>query len=164
MSAEWKAGDVGLTARGRLALRREHNPDGWIDSQGAPWSNDKFPANVRPLVVIDPEDREQVERLVVDYLSRYDGQPAVAQVAEIDYMQAALREFANPTPPRPDEPQNDGAVVEDAEGTRWIRTSPIVSSHLNDWVCSASSTHSGSDRRHWDGIKAVRVLSEGVTP
>lgn len=43
----------------------------------------------RPLVVIDPEDREQVERL-------WD---AIMGVAGIGEMQEALREFADPKPP-----------------------------------------------------------------
>lgn len=107
----------------------------------------------RPVVVISPEDRGAVKRLLSSYLSIYDGMESVAQKGEIDSMQAALREFANPKPPRPDEPQGLGAVVEDADGERWVRSHPG-----NDpWT-----------RPHLSGVYAygqidvVRVLSEGV--
>lgn len=56
----------------------------------------------RPLVVIDPEDREAVERLV----NIYEGTMRGDFVAE---MQHALREFANPKPKRE---WRDGDVVQ----------------------------------------------------
>jgi hypothetical protein len=40
---------------------------------------------------------------------------------DVDDMQAALREFANPRDPKPDEPQGLGAVVQREDGIRWVR-------------------------------------------
>lgn len=156
---EWSTGDVGLTAKGRLALRRDDTPDGWIDSQGAPWSNRKFPNNVRPLVVIDPEDREAVERLL-EFLHRAEdsAHPAAycgSFTCRTDSLREALREFANPKPPKPDEPLGLGAVVEDVVGNRWVRT---IEAHI-PWYLNDSG---GDVWRDYDAILAVKVLSEGV--
>lgn len=65
------------------------------------------------VAVIDPEDREQVERLASVYFGYHDGPSA-------DDMQAALREFANPTPPKPPRPTGMGAVVIDTDGEGWV--------------------------------------------
>jgi hypothetical protein len=57
--------------------------------------------DLRPLVVIDPENREQVERLTNMFGQEransvfHPDRPLMA-----DQMQAALREFADPKPPR----------------------------------------------------------------
>ena len=69
----------------------------------------------RPVAVIDPEDRQQVGRLVAlcNFLPR------------VIEMQAALREFANPTPPRPDEPGTWGVVEASCchriERVEWVK-------------------------------------------
>ena len=93
MSREWKPGAVAmvtypdgndavpvLTDRGELAPL-------WIAGGVRTWARDGEMI-ARPLVVIDPEDREQVEahwRMAGQTFPSY---------------RAALREFANPTPPR----------------------------------------------------------------
>jgi hypothetical protein len=116
-------------------------------------------STTRPLVVIDPEDRKQVERLYALMWRDERGEvPPTADdpiyAEDVQDLTAALREFATPTPPKPDEPQGLGAVVEDAEGERWVRSHPDI----NPWT-----------RPHLSGaypfakIAAVRVLSEGVT-
>lgn len=78
------------------------------------------------VAVIPVEDREQVERFARTYLEAavkrggpemkfYDFPETVAQTAD------ALREFANPTTPKPKEPTGWLAAVEDAYQWRWFR-------------------------------------------
>jgi hypothetical protein len=80
----------------------------------------------------------------------------IAKSAETNGLQDALREYANPTPPKPDEPMGLGAVVEDAEGVRWVR-----------YTASASVTHPWrrddplTASQPWEFVHAVEVLSEG---
>lgn len=106
MKREWKPGDVAMVTSqyGRPVVAVRCGTDakrmGWAYGDhlnGSPthhWSSDPDGLHVvRPLVVIDPEDREQVERLRLALAEHYrndDGDFGVA---------AALREFANPTPP-----------------------------------------------------------------
>lgn len=52
----------------------------------------------RPLVVIDPESAEDAKRLDEAYRRALDTAPKFHSLADV--MQAALREFANPKPPR----------------------------------------------------------------
>ena len=61
---------------------------------------------------------------------------------------------AQTKPPKPAEPTGLGAVVEDAEGVRWVRTprDPMPWRSAQETVMAA----------RWVGINAVRVLSEGV--
>lgn len=109
----------------------------------------------RPVVVIDPEDREAVERLV-DQITRLNA-PGPATYA--DRVQLALREFATPTPPKPEEP-GLGGVVEDTKGRRWVNaTDHRASVHTNPWMCL-------SDPERWASyadIDVAEVLSHGVT-
>lgn len=108
-------------------------------------------ADLRRLVVIDPEDPEQVERLLSAYYERCDTGGHRGAGA----FQAALREFADPKPPKPEEPTGLGAVVEDAEDSKWVR----IESRTGWWWRNPA----GQNRR-WPEIDAVRVLSEGVQP
>jgi hypothetical protein len=91
----------------------------------------------RPLVVIDPEDREQVERLTTEYVRTWLGP----------------RETTSPE--SVEEPQGLGAVVEDAEGRRWVRSADDEC--VNPW-----NRENGYDSREYRDITAVRILSEGV--
>jgi hypothetical protein len=69
-------------------------------------------------------------------------------------MQAALRSLI--APPKPPEPQGLGAVVEDAEGRRWVRVNALI-----PWPYEKGDT-----RVSWTAVAPapVRVLSEGVKP
>ena len=112
----------------------------------------------RPVVVIDPEDREAVERLqdlFADERDRNGGQSRLVVGGWADAMQAALREYANPKPPKPDEPQGLGAVVESENGIRYSRIGRKSGCWLRD--------DGGLSGYVWDEIAAVRVLSPGVT-
>jgi hypothetical protein len=103
------------------------------------------------LVVIDPEDREQVERLT-DLLMDTCAYSAPHGVGEV---QQALRSLI--APPRPEEPMGLGAVVEDARGHLYIRLMPEPDSRTPERVWADQS----STEMRYDDIKAVRVLSEG---
>lgn len=162
--SEWEPGDVAMVAGGTdgpwLALVRPRGAangrlefaylSGGFDMVGE--LSDGFSA--RPLVVIDPEDAEQVERLWRAWTTLAPDH-RLAQ----DCMQAALREFARPTP-RIEEPQGLGAVVEDAEGDLWIR---VVPAQLKYAWRPSGTTSSYEDTRYWPKVNAVRVLSHGVT-
>lgn len=151
--------EVGSSARAHVAIR--DSSAGWLIGDSHAWRflldrQDPEVTVVRPLVVIDPEDREQVERLTAALIGAPD-----PFVARIDDVQAALREYANPTPPKPPEPTGLGAVVEDAEGKRWVRNNPRG-------VAAWSPENAGADGlagpyRHYDRVAAVRILSHGVT-
>ena len=107
--------------------------------------------SVRPLVVIDPEDREAVERFD-GLLSRFiEGKEVPDYEGTVGATQAALREFADPKPPRPDEPQGLGAVVEDADGDLFVRCVQGPSDAY--WHCA---TNELKDER-WPDIAAVTV-------
>lgn len=99
-------------------------------------------------VVIHPDDREQVERLRTA-LVHYYGSTSI--------LQAALRGFANPTPPKPDEPTGLGAVVEDAKGDQWVCLGNTFANGATRWQSQRRSIFSS-----YRDINAVRVLSEGV--
>jgi hypothetical protein len=147
---EWKPGDVAhVPGVGRALLADD---GAWVTQRiGKRHDAETFGrfTSVRPLAVIDPEDREQVERLTDLLWETCDD--ATAQTD----MQAALREFANPTP-QIEEPTGLGAVVEDEDGDHWIR-----GSHPTEpWFSPNGSQDNGT----WADINAVRVLSKGVTP
>jgi hypothetical protein len=81
----------------------------------------QYVTDVRPLVTLDPEDREEVVRLVaaLPHRESYDGESLVSQ------MQAALREYAKPTPPKPEVYEHltyppRGKFVEAICGKTWI--------------------------------------------
>jgi hypothetical protein len=158
MSArEWKPGDVAMVdaewTRSRpfedcLAVLRAR---GWERvSDGAMALN----ANPEPrgVAVIDPEDAEQVGRL----LYRIEAAWVVRILYEgmREALQAALREFANPTPPKPDEPTGLGAVVETANGYRWLHA--YCDAGRKQWIDKEGRI------KDYEEIAAVRVLSEGV--
>ena len=167
MSArEWAPGDVALVRpmycdHPDVVAVRTGVPgnEGWAYSMVADngkttqsWSSDPDGLSVvRPLVVIDPEDREQVERLVRIYY--HDGGGPLDELAS--RMQAALRGFVNPKPQKPEEPQGLGAVVEDGAGSRFVRSDVET---CNPWRGPNGLPW------EWSDIDAVRVLSEGVTP
>lgn len=140
-----------------LAIWRLH--DGWQTP-----INTIHPAHVdsaRPVAVIDPEDREAVERFTKVFWSERQGVGLQSWTppAEVEAMTAALREFANPKPPKPDEPQGRYAVVLDADGVEWLRD-------RNGSWCYVTQNAPGLTRwrmKRWSDIDAVRVLSEGVS-
>jgi hypothetical protein len=110
---EWQAGDVALVTEDgeewAIALHCGVPRNlGWeiVRADRKTWTARVFSA--RPLVVIDPESREQVERLRDETIRALHQQigfqlargDAFTEVDLANAMQAALREFAEPTPPR----------------------------------------------------------------
>jgi len=109
----------------------------------------------RPLVVIDPEDREMADRLADLFV---DGLPSVepsTRGRQIDAMQAALRSLI--APPKPPEPTGMGAVVEDDEGVRYVGLGDHYGGGQLRWKGGRGMTFTS-----YADINAVRILSEGV--
>ena len=157
MTREWKPGDVAMLtlSDGEQAVGlRPRSNDGWKHS--GRWSGGVDYDHIghtdaRPLVVIDPEDRVQVERLAEGIGHLWTSRPRVA-----DVVQQALRSLL--APPKPDEPTGLGAVVEAINANYFVRATTgeqpwvRVDNDPDEWGCE------------WEDIAAVRVLSEGVQP
>lgn len=162
---EWKPGDVAVDGAGNRLMCAER-VDGslvWMNVFGGLYPIDGLIEDARPLVVIDPGEADDTDRIDVDRLDdllwalEYDHDQSYMERYTI--VVAALREFVNPTPPKPDEPTGLGAVVEDARGALWVRWSTGHREGRN-WK---HHTRSG-EYLSWGYIDVVRVLSEGVTP
>lgn len=115
---EWKPGAVALIGcpdTHRVALRM--GSGSWGTGEGV--FADATIGEARPLVVIDPESREQVERLAARIDLRCMGMlPTADEYA--DAVGAALRSLV--APPKPDEPTSMSARVIDASGAEWARS------------------------------------------
>ena len=158
VSRDWKPGDVamvevGCWANQRVALRLA---EGWSHTNGVNVDGDGVVIPVRPLVVIDPEDREQVEALILAWAKEEPGARIDDLAVGVTRAQAALRSLI--ADPKPAEPMGLGAVVEDAEGRRWVR----LEGDDPAWTAYDPSDDSHSST-HYSYIAAVKVLSEGMT-
>lgn len=154
--SDWKPGDV-AAINGVRAIRADHV---WHTQSGI--LSDHNVHTVRPLVVIDLEDVEQVARLqsALDAWGyKYDGNgERVLKLKDHSCIQAALREFASP--PKPEEPLGLGAVVVDRSNEMWVRSRGDRKALLGIvWGNGFSLRHAA-----WSDIDAVKILSEGVTP
>lgn len=160
---EWKAGDVALVTCVPFQ-GPERTERAWVgsdlcwhftDGAGVHTSREELVTEARPLAVIDPDDREQIERL---WIVLRDGRALQSR----DNLQAALREFADPPSPRPDEPQGLGAVVEDRAGKVWFR----MSLENLTWPGEVWQEQYSDDDRWstWADIDVARVLSPGYDP
>lgn len=160
---DWKPGDVAmlrcrdgqervamLTDRGRLSPLWVASSDDWGRL------SDDIP--VRPLAVIDPEDTTAVTNLVSALIAMCSSDAIRSQLRVLPFreVQAALREFAKPSQPKPEEPTGLGAVVEVASGARWLRA--YVDRGRKQWIDKHGHI------ADYDEIDAVRILSHGVTP
>ena len=160
MSKDWRPGDVAMVQCSDGKWRQAgYLPSGLAEPQWVFADNARrwvWESDVRPLAVIDPEDREAVKRLLATYHGwKWDDRIIDSKGASVADMQAALREFANPKPPRPSEPTGLGAVVEDGEGKRWTRANSE-----GEWY-----SEDGNDVAiTYAEVPVVRVLSEGVQP
>ena len=149
MTREWKPGDAAVLACGEETCpMREHRgllgkSGRWYLLELGEWWDEHGSEPLRPLVVIDPEDRERVLRL------------ALAVGRDEETVTKALRSLIEP--PKPEEPTGLGAVVEDADGLRWVHRG---GDYFTPWVLTNRSGIGGS--KGWEEIAAVRVLSEGV--
>lgn len=173
---EWKPGDVvTATVKGRESVRLvagwskyeprlrwcEMSPRWGDGDDDECWFVPSQVTDHRPLVAIDPEDREAVERLARALPLHWNlEQPDDPDLftESVNEIAAALREYANPKPPRPDEPQGLGAVVQREDGSRWVLgakgwTNLDASGRFLNWS-NWSDVNELSD--------VVRVLSPGV--
>lgn len=155
MGREFKPGDVAMVRHsksGREMLMLRGYKDKWFEPTGS--FSDVHVKGVRPVIVIDPEalDLELIERALVrwaNWTSLVDEERAIRVLLD------AI--FPAVTPPKPDEPTGVGAVVEDAEGNRFVRY--IGSDFELPWRMVTTQSISAES---WATISAVRVLSEGV--
>jgi hypothetical protein len=112
----------------------------------------------KAVVVIDPEDREQVQRLY-DRLGA--GDRGAWWLEDLIGFTAALREFANPKPPKPDEPLGLGAVVRASWNDHfdlWLRTTGDRPGSDHVW----QNQRANNIWRTWDDFpSSVEVLSAG---
>jgi hypothetical protein len=114
--------------------------------------------DARPLIVLDAlaaNDAMSADDVFACAIESLRKSPYWSDSGLADQIEAQTKS------PKPVEPQGLGAVVRDNADDHWVRTSPFVTSHRNDWI-RAGGTATGGDKRHWDGIDAVEVLSEGV--
>ncbi len=139
MKREWKPGDVALVRVGtgdwEYGLLREDAE--WICQHIGPrhaWEE----VQAHPVVVIDPDSAEDVERVARAMSNMGSFNP--------DHLADALRSLV--TPPKPDEPQGVFAQVRDDEGKRWVRLSG------GSWQCEDGSQVGG-----YFLVSAVEVLS-----
>lgn len=163
MKHEWKPGDVGVSADGERFIVNCRGACFWPGDSGGDWSDlsGEPHSTDRPLVIIDPEDREQVDRLADLFRAAYRDTPDECDKTW-HAMQAALREFAAPKPPKPEEPTDLGAVVRDDEGDLWQRDDW---SGAYPWIrltnVTGDSRKSGRDAYRY--IPVHKVEFEGVT-
>lgn len=155
---EWQSGDVARVVGVGVVIAGDdgywYSAAGRLNTPWRPMSGRMLFQYLRPLAVIDYEDREQVERL----LESLCGMSFAAHACgAFTCLQAALREFANPTP-KVEEPLGLGAVVEDDKGLLWIRQGDDRLG--SPWY--RRNSPGAAQQRCWAEIKAVRVLSEGV--
>lgn len=164
MTREWAPGDVALVQNGygvwnvaicQVALGYNQ----WV--YGVSRSTAPMDSPARPLALIDPEDRAQVEQLASRLRLNGGGHPyatmsAQAAVDDADALQAALRmNIAQPTPP---EPTGIGAVVEDAEGQWWTRV------RNDDEACAWQRVDGPMVQTTWGLVGAVLVIAQGTQP
>lgn len=125
---EWKPGDVAMV-NGYVAVRS--NSDAWYRSSPRDvLLTDSEQPDARPLVVIDPEDREQAERLMLLFAHARWGSESLASLRGIvDHAQAALREFADPKPSH-----CTATLVIGSERLECERDADHVTDHRNDSV------------------------------
>lgn len=161
VSREWKPGDVAMYD-GHIAFVWDDEDFGgdrptfvYTDTDGDPCSVYAEGTNARPLVVIDPEDREQVERLMPPNWHRTD--------EALDWFQDHIRSLADPKPPKPDEPKGLGAVVEDADGHHWVRIARGRYGWVpaNGMLAICEKANSGHPGTAWDEFAAKTLVREG---
>lgn len=163
MTNNWKPGDVAVAQyrdepASRYFYRKVFGKDGayeWVNEDGTRSERFELAEWHRPLVVIDPDDREQVERLVRAMPPEWNlEQPDDPELLDdsVAGVTTALRSLL--APPRPEEPTGLGAVVEDDRGRQWVRG---FQEDDAPWVCDHFVSRSFSDIPN-----PVRVLSEGV--
>lgn len=151
---EWKPGDVGTSQYGRVFNTHR----GWVFDDDSGYTSTNKISGFRPLVVVDPEAEipDTVLDAFKDAWREADQNGSVGNRVRAG-LAAALREFANPVV-KPEEPTGLAAVVEDADGDRWVRSRIARGGLLHaHWENSRTCAH-----RAYSDIDAVKVLSDGI--
>jgi hypothetical protein len=162
---EWKQGDVAMVndttrpdAPWRVAMCTASARPGvcetrWRIDTGEVWGS---VSQVRPLAVIDPARLTWDGRTpsAQEFTEWAESLPAGEFATGILTIADALRDLPPVIVPRPEEPTGLGAVVEDAQGARWVRHQTTGG---GGWYVDGIA-------RPYADIAAVRVLSEGVQP
>lgn len=122
------------------------------------WRDTVLDRPARRLVVIDPEDRVQVEEFAQAYVATWHGARRGESTLEITtrQMQVALREFATPQP-RIEEPTLPGAVIKTTDGKFWVRGEV-----LGEFPWTSPADAACADWAAWSELDVVKVLSPGV--
>ena len=168
MSGDWKPGTVAkATVRGvpDVTVFRMNDSEWALDRgiAGAFFTdiaNDKDATDVRPLVVLDLEESIGKAHLALwlrNNISKIEQGCVSPSSIGKDMAWLADQIEAQTKPPKPAEPTGLGAVVEDDDGRRWVRIDDDP--ELNKPWRPADMA---AIRSHWQNVKAVRVLSEGV--
>jgi hypothetical protein len=149
---DWKPGDVAMVTLWHGVARRAHLSKSrnwcWADRVTA----ESAVIDARPLVVLDPESDEDVERLADAFANHGDVHARVRETL-LESARDTLRALARP--PKPAEPTGLGAVVEQ-DGLRWVRAD------TDDLPWRVVAGPETSAFRNWDQFRpTVRVLSEG---
>jgi hypothetical protein len=160
---DWKPGDVAMvtlsedhplgpvTLRGMRASHFDRELVWRLPDTGF-LARDTLVESARPLVVLDPESDEDVERLADAFANHGDVHARVRETL-LESARDTLRALARP--PKPAEPTGLGAVVEQ-DGLRWVRAD------TDDLPWRVVAGPETSAFRNWDQFRpTVRVLSEG---
>lgn len=154
MNREWKPGDVAVVVAdsvyvGKRAMFCDDGDDrwGWAVESTDGLTRAFGPKELRPLVVIDPDSAEDINRLRLLY-NAATGDHTIG----LQPLRKAVREFADPTP-RIEEPTGLGAVVEDSSGGRFVLSDPQA---RHPWSGPYGVPFA------WPDIAPVRILSEGI--
>jgi hypothetical protein len=149
VSRGWKPGDVAVLTfdadyDAAVGVRRAEN-DGWYHSGGfgGGGAYDTIGGYAaRALAGIDPEsdgDRARLFSVLRD---------ASGFQHTDEELRSALREFANPTPPKPEEPTDPKARVTDRRDNIWRQLAD------GDWVCTSGPDI--GEYLNWDQLAGDR--------
>lgn len=146
---EWEPGTVAMVTDGRgeyLALRRTPGATSyWVGN--VRHATDGKVTSVRPLLVLDPDDPDQMRELE-RRLSAADWSASDFTTNRVDAISVTVRAMLpKPTPVKPAEPAGLGAVVEDIHGYLWTRFREHPSSLVPPWI------DHGGHKRHYADIE-----------
>lgn len=111
----------------------------------------------RTVAVIDPKNTQQVEKLAHALTWAEDNTNPELEPDQSVKVRYALREYIDPRPAKPEEPQGLGAVVEDALGLLWVRCHGPRGGQPATWTSGIGNY------RSYGNVDAVKVVSEGFT-
>jgi len=167
MTENWKPGDIAIAGGPSefVVFCYDADSDGrghlrWMYGDGSNAAvGDRHMRNCRPLITIDSAKLEggtllpQWIRYAALDMERDSTGPVIRDLRTIaDAIEAT---FAEPTPPKPEEPNGLGAVVEAINDNHFVRVGSAGWVHVDD--CAGEPCD-------WRDIAVIRVLSEGVTP